>query len=148
MSKYSIYLVVFDMALFLSPDQDKKSSCLKELNFWLNTIALYAFDSETGKTATVAIVGTRSDIITSKEAYHIISDTIKHLFERKSIWDNLLWYEEKSAMYCFFPNNNTLTEDNPVREQLLLNIEQRFDASEFMKKEIHLVWIKIYYLVN
>lgn len=62
-SRYSIYLVVFDMELFLSFDENKKFSCLKELNFWLITISLHTFDSESGKTAPVAIVGTRNDII-------------------------------------------------------------------------------------
>lgn len=147
MSKYSIYLVVFDMELFLSPDQDKRSSCLREMNFWLSTIALHAFDSETGKTAPVAIVGTRGDVITTIEQYQIISDEIKHLFEHKSIWGNLLWYEDKdvtSEKLCFFPNNNTLIEDNIVREQLLRNIERKFDESNFMKKDIPLLWIKIF----
>lgn len=139
MSKYSIYLVVFDMELFLSSNRD---ICLKEMNFWLSTIALHAFDSETGLAAPVAIVGTRGDVI-AREQYEIISDEIKHRFQHQLIWKNLLRYEDKDEKLCFFPNNNKLTEDNTVREQLLRNIELKFDESEFMKKEIPLVWIKI-----
>eukprot|EP01040_Poterioochromonas_malhamensis_P027192 gene27192-biopygen3839 len=58
MSRYGVYVVVFDMELFLSGDAACRESCRKELKFWLNSITMHTSDSTAGtnKTAPVAIV--------------------------------------------------------------------------------------------
>ncbi len=148
MTRYGVYLVVFDMELFLSVDAAERESCRKELKFWLNSITMHTSDSTAGanKTASVAIVGTRGDKVRKEEDHEMISSELENLFGDMMVWKSLMWYERrggKDKKLSFFPNNNALTKDNAVSEELLRSIEQSLGAADYMKREIPMLWIKI-----
>eukprot|EP00599_Poterioochromonas_sp_BG-1_P005783 CAMPEP_0173149908 /NCGR_PEP_ID=MMETSP1105-20130129/10618_1 /TAXON_ID=2985 /ORGANISM="Ochromonas sp., Strain BG-1" /LENGTH=213 /DNA_ID=CAMNT_0014064889 /DNA_START=49 /DNA_END=686 /DNA_ORIENTATION=+ len=106
---------------------------------------MYTSDSNTGKTALVAIVGTRGDKISKEEDHEKISSELKELFSEMPLWQSLVWYERGGAQgpLSFFPNNNTLTKDNAVSQQLLKGIEQGLENADYMKREISILWIKM-----
>ncbi len=148
MSRYGVYLVVFDMELFLSVDAAGRESCRKELKFWLNSITMHTSDSTAGtnKTASVAIVGTRGDKVRKEEDHEMISSELENLFGDMKVWKSLMWYERrggKDKKLSFFPNNNALTKDNAVSEELLRSVEQSLGTADYMKREIPMLWIKI-----
>eukprot|EP01040_Poterioochromonas_malhamensis_P014488 gene14488-biopygen3313 len=92
MSRYGVYVVVFDMELFLSGDAAGRESCRKELKFWLNSITMHTCGSTAGrgKTATVAIVGTRGDKVMKEEDHEKISSQLKDMFGEMKVWESLM----------------------------------------------------------
>lgn len=140
MSRYGIYLVVFDMELFLSKEKSKKNSCHKELRFWLNSIAMHTLHGSKGKAAPVAIVGTRGDKISNEADHETISLELEEMFGDMMVWKSLILNED----LCFFPNNNTLTENNPVSARLLRFIERSLENADYLQSDIPILWIKIF----
>lgn len=56
----------------------KRQSCHREMKFWIDTIALHAYNStNSGKVAPIAMVGTKGDVIVTKEQYQDISEQIQ-----------------------------------------------------------------------
>eukprot|EP01040_Poterioochromonas_malhamensis_P014449 gene14449-biopygen3305 len=92
MSRYGVYVVVFDMELFQSGDAAHRESCRKELKFWLNSITMHTSDSTagSGKTAPVAIVGTRGDKVVKEEDHEKISSELEDMFGEMKVWESLM----------------------------------------------------------
>jgi GTPase SAR1 family protein len=144
MSRYGVYVVVFDMELFLSKDEEKRESCMKHLKFWMNSIVMHTYDEVSGKTAPVAIVGTRKDKVSRFEDHERISLMLYKMFCSSSIWSSLLLYIEDTRSLNFFPVNNTKWFSMTVAlKRLLDSFVCILDKSDFVKKPVSLVWIKI-----
>jgi GTPase SAR1 family protein len=144
MSRYGVYVVVFDMELFLSKDEEKRESCMKHLKFWMNSIVMHTYDEVSGKTAPVAIVGTRKDKVSHFEDHERISLMIYKMFCSSSVWSSLLLYIEDTRSLNFFPANNTKWFSMTVAlKRLLDSFVCILDKSDFVKKPVSLVWIKI-----
>jgi GTPase SAR1 family protein len=142
MSKYGVYIVVFDMELFLSKDEEKKESCMKHLKFWMNSICLHTFDEKSGKTAAVAIVGTRKDVISKPEDHEAISRILKVNFYRNVLWKSLL--VEESSGICFFPVNNAELSSFDFMITQLLKVSQSFlENASFVTEKVPLFWLKV-----
>eukprot|EP01040_Poterioochromonas_malhamensis_P016936 gene16936-biopygen4266 len=92
MSRYGVYVVVFDMELFQSGDVVCRESCRKKLKFWLNSITMHTCDSSAGidKTAPVAIVGTRGDKVREKKDHEKISSELEDMFGEMKVWESLM----------------------------------------------------------
>eukprot|EP01040_Poterioochromonas_malhamensis_P027189 gene27189-biopygen3788 len=90
--EYGVYVVVFDMELFLSGDASERESCRKELKFWLNSITMHTCDNTAAanKTAPVAIVGTRGDKVMREEDHEKISSELKDMFGEMKVWESLV----------------------------------------------------------
>jgi GTPase SAR1 family protein len=160
MTRCGVYMLVFDMELFLSKDEKDRESCQQNVKFWMNSIAMHTYDEKTGKTAPVALVGTRKDKISKAKDHERISDELKRLFVTHRIWSSLIEYKsEKNGMFsssttnsclCFFPVNNThkgysewLFKDSAL-QQLLEKAEGKMMESEEVNREIPMVWIKVF----
>lgn len=144
MSRHGIYLVVFDMELFMSTDTARRECCCKELKFWLNSITMHTYDIKTDKTAPVAIVGTRGDKIWRIQDHLTISSQLAEMFGEMKVWQSLILFEKEGGQLYFFPNNNKLTRDNNVTQKLLRSIEQSLGAADSMNRKIPIFWIKIF----
>jgi GTPase SAR1 family protein len=144
MSKYGVYVVVFDMELFVSKDEEKRESCMKHLKFWMNSIVMHTYDEKSGKTAPVAIVGTRKDKISRLKDHEKISILLSEMFSSSPVWSSLLRCTDGSGSLHFFPVNNTKWFFTSAAVKLLLDscVNILKDA-DFVKKPVSLVWIKI-----
>jgi hypothetical protein len=130
------------MELFLSEDDEKRESCMKHLKFWMNSICLHTFDEKSEKTAPVAIVGTRKDIICNAEDHEKISHILKDTFYLSVLWESLLI--EQSNDLCFFPVNNKQTSSLDITVSQLLKVSQSFlEKVSYVTKQVSLVWLKI-----
>jgi GTPase SAR1 family protein len=139
MSRYGVYVVVFDMELFLSKDTEKRESCMKHLKFWMNSIVMHTYDEEIGKTAPVAIVGTRGDVISNNEDHEVISRLLKENFYLSVAWQSLL--VDHASSLCFFPVNNV--EQSGTVTQLLEVCQSFLEKADFVKLKVPFVWLKI-----
>jgi GTPase SAR1 family protein len=139
MVKYGVYVVVFDMELFVSKDEEKRESCMKHLKFWMNSIAMHTYDDKSGKTAPVAIVGTRKDKVNHPEDHEQISQSLEQSFRSSEIWPTLL-FEETNGL-CFFPVSNF--ETGATVTDLLTSCESYFENASFVKLKVPIVWLKI-----
>jgi GTPase SAR1 family protein len=144
MSKYGVYVVVFDMELFLSKEEEKRESCMKHLKFWMNSIVMHtSFDELKQRTAPVAIVGTKKDVICNIEDHKKISEILEDNFYLNSAWKSLLSVHEINGLY-FFPVNNVERSSLDDTVPQLLKISQSFlEGASFVKEEVPFVWLKI-----
>jgi GTPase SAR1 family protein len=145
MSKYGVYVVVFDMELFLSKEAEKRESCMKHLKFWMNSIVMHtSLDELKQRTAPVAIVGTKKDIICKTEDHKKISQILEDNFRLSSVWNSLLPIRELNGLY-FFPVNNVERSSLIGAVTQLLKASQSFlEATSFVKKKVPFVWLKIF----
>jgi GTPase SAR1 family protein/DNA-binding MarR family transcriptional regulator len=151
MTRCGVYMLVFDMELFLSKEEKDRESCHKNIKFWMNSIAMHTYDEKTGKTAPVALVGTRKDKISSVEEHERISGELKERYEYHRVWSSLMFYRQydmsTTQPLCFFPvNNNTLyseelSGDSTLRH-LLEQVEGTMMESEQVKRKVPLSWTK------
>jgi GTPase SAR1 family protein len=121
MSKYGIYIVVFDMVSFLSKDDSISTDCKKSLKFWMNSVAIYTYNKVASVTAPVVLVGTRKDEVDRVEAHRLISESLEIMFGETAVWNHVLksttemYYDpnlgglHESKSLCFFPVNNKLS---------------------------------------
>jgi GTPase SAR1 family protein len=144
MSKYGVYVVVFDMELFLSKEEGKRESCLKHLKFWVNSIVMHtSLDEVKQRTAPVAIVGTKKDVICNIEDHKYISNILEDTFYLNSAWNSLLSVHELNGLY-FFPVNNVERSSLDDTVTQLLKVSQSFlEGASFVKKKVPFVWLKI-----
>jgi GTPase SAR1 family protein len=155
MTRCGVYLLVFDMELFLSKENNNKSeSCSKSILFWMNSIAMHTYDEKTGKTAPVALVGTRRDIVSSMDIHDKISLELEEKYGNHRVWSSLVRFdrEEKQGLFRssreakvlnYFPVDNTkrLLESTTLT-QLLEKLEKTMMESEEVKRRIPVIWMK------
>jgi GTPase SAR1 family protein len=141
MSKYGVYVVVFDMELFVSKEKEKRDSCMRHLMFWMNSIVMHTYDQKSGKTAPVAIVGTRKDKVSRTEDHKQISKVLSALFSSCPIWLSLL--HDSNSMNFFPVNNNKWFFMCDTVRHLLDSIVNQLENADFVKKPVSLLWIKI-----
>jgi GTPase SAR1 family protein len=144
MSKYGVYVVVFDMELFLSKEEEKRESCMKHLKFWMNSIVMHtSLDELKQRTAPVAIVGTRRDVIWDIEDHKKISEILEDSFHLNPAWNSLLSVHELNGLY-FFPVSNKERSSLDDTVSQLLKVSQSFlEAASFVKKKVPFVWLKM-----
>eukprot|EP01040_Poterioochromonas_malhamensis_P014069 gene14069-biopygen3173 len=145
--KQELEALLAELSYYDDKDAAERESCRKELKFWLNSITMHTSDSnaDSDKTAPVAIVGTRGDKVVKEEDHEEISSELEDMFGEMKVWESLMWYAigDGSGRLCFFPNNNTLTKNNAVSQELLRSIEQSLGAADYMRREIPMMWIKM-----
>jgi GTPase SAR1 family protein len=151
MTRCGVYMLVFDMELFLSKDEKDRESCHENIKFWMNSIAMHTYDEKMGKTAPVALVGTRKDKVSGVESEKI-SVELKRRYEKHRIWSSVIpcnWEGGKTLFRSFepkvsffFPIDNTKIPESRALTKLLGNIEQVMTLSEEVKREIPMIWMK------
>jgi GTPase SAR1 family protein len=151
-----IYLIVFDMQLFLSSDTGKSELCMKYLKFWLNSVGLYTSDPFTNKlNCSIAIIGTRGDKITAVEDYEKISSVLETKICPSHLKEYVVRYptsEDSEFPLFFFPVDNTGEKSfsSSYRSQnyccpisrLLTVMEENLEQEMKIQPEVSLLWIK------
>jgi GTPase SAR1 family protein len=154
MSKNGVYVVVFDMELFVSKDVEKRESCMKHLKFWMNSIVMHTYDEQSRRTAPVAIVGTRADLICESKDHNWISLCLEEVFYSSATWNSVLInYYDRSSYHdglvntenglCFFPVNNRRSSLNFSAIVLLETCMRFLEDASFVKKNVLFIWLKI-----
>jgi GTPase SAR1 family protein len=153
MTRCGVYMLVFDMELFLSKDEKDRESCHENIKFWMNSIAMHTYDEKTGKTAPVALVGTRKDKISSVEGREKISRELQERYENHMIWPSVIPYHweggkgffrsRESKLLNYFPIDNTKRlRESTALTQLIQKTKETMMGSEEVKRKIPLTWIK------
>lgn len=144
-SSYSISVIVFSMARFLS----NKEACLQNLNECFNSIVSHAYDNGTMAHAKprIVFVGTYKDKVSDFEAHEIISNSLCEEFSKKEGWELVLKYERKAkssgnVKFNYFPIDNTLSYTDPDLKHLIQLFETYLANSEVVNDEKPLSWLK------
>lgn len=153
LSKYSIYFLVFDMELLLISNANNQASCLKNLRFWMNSIAMHTYDEKKNKTADIVLVGTRKDKINKITDHEKISHLLATNFDQNLIWSSLIHYKwtgkkslfasKEEILLNFFPVDNKKNGSNETVASLLQQSQSVIINSDFVQKEIPLIWLKL-----
>jgi GTPase SAR1 family protein len=158
MTRCGVYMLVFDMELFLSKDEKGKDNnneaCSKSILFWMNSIAMHTYDEKTGKTAPVALVGTRRDKVSSMDIHDKISMELEEKYGNHRVWSSLVRFEREGKQGLFrssreakvlnyFPidNRKRLFEDTTLTH-LLEKLEKTMMESEEVTRKIPVIWMK------
>jgi GTPase SAR1 family protein len=153
MTRCGVYLLVFDMELFLSKDEKDRESCHENIKFWMNSIAMHTYDEKTEKTAPVALVGTRRDKISNMEVHDKISAELEEKYGKHRVWPSLIHFHrdgknklfrsrEPNALNYFPIDNKKRLLESTTLTQLLQNVETIIMESEEVKREIPVIWMK------
>jgi GTPase SAR1 family protein len=153
MTRCGVYMLVFDMELFLSKNEKDRESCHQNIKFWMNSIAMHTYNEKTEKTAPVALVGTRKDRVSSVEGRVKISRELQERYENHRIWPSVVqynWEGEKrffrsweGKVLSYFPIDNTKRRrESTALTKLLGETEERMMESEEVKIKIPVIWMK------
>jgi len=69
LTRYGVYTLVFNMEQLVSEDPAVREHCLSTISFWLNSIVVHTWDTNTETMAPMVIVGTHKDIVTENVAF-------------------------------------------------------------------------------
>jgi hypothetical protein len=110
----------------------------------MNSIVMHtSLDELKQRTAPVAIVGTKKDVIGNIEDHKKISEILQDTFFLNSAWKSLLSVHEINGLY-FFPVNNVERSSLGDTVSQLLKVSQSFlEGTSFVKKKVPFVWLKI-----
>jgi GTPase SAR1 family protein len=153
MTRCGVYMLVFDMELFLSKIEKDRESCHQNIKFWMNSIAMHTYNEKTGKTAPVALVGTRKDRVSSVEGREKISRELQERYENHRIWPSVIQYNWEgrkrffrsweAKLLSYFPIDNTKRRrESTALTKLLGETEEIMMESEEVKLEIPVIWMK------
>ncbi|CAN0225597.1 unnamed protein product, partial [Ectocarpus fasciculatus] len=141
-----VYVLTFNMESLVSGEQERQRS-LSYMRFWLNSIIVHAFDSTTGATAPIFIVGTRKDKVPDPEKHAEISTLIHDNFNGCRAWPSVVSNKNGSSnraktLLHFFPVDNTVHRNDPMMVYMMAAVEEKLKASRYTRKPIPLTWFK------
>eukprot|EP00943_MAST-04B_sp_MAST-4B-sp1_P004011 g4011.t1 len=155
LTRYGVYLVVFNMENVLSANPDQCEASKKFLRFWLRSIYIHArvgnsTDSSIVGIAPIFLVGTRADIIKTPEEQQKVSSILKTEVIDALPGDIEMAIKQDISDLNFWPINNThrLKEDDPseeIIERLRDAIEKAVfhDPSRYATCEIPYTWLQV-----
>ena len=136
LTSHSIYLIVFNMNDILN--DNKRDSALNELLYWINSIVIYTYDSETNKTAPIFLVGTHKDEISNKSKHQKISDIIENKFRYNARLTSFVKFDD---LY-FYPIDNLEGRRDDVIVTMMRTIESVVVSSDYAQEPRPLTWMK------
>lgn len=89
LSRYGVYVIVFNMKDFFSDphsSSERLESCMIQLRFWMNSIAIHSFDSKNNEMAPILFVGTRKDLLKDPIQHEHISNVLYTQFQNHNAW--------------------------------------------------------------
>jgi GTPase SAR1 family protein len=140
-SKSAVYIVTFDMELFLAELAMESNSCIEKLKFWMDSLYEWTYDVTTKTTAPVALVGTRMDKVLRTEHHEEISARLLEKFGDHPVWRSLIWFVEKQSP--FFPVDTTVSDDSRI-SLLLKSCIKASKLKCFIGRRIPISWICFY----
>ena len=154
LTRFGIYVVVFDMEEMLSEDEKIRNECIASLSFWVNSVVVHSLSiirtedgHESQVTAPVAFVGTRKDKVPRPADHERISTMLNSLFSKSLIFSNILKNnagEGRSGanILLFFPVCCNSSEVDPTIASLMKTIERRIEMSDYIHMKKPASWIK------
>ena len=105
----------------------------------MNSVIIHTLNDK-GHTAPIVFVGTRGDVVTSPAQHASISTLFSSTFCTSMAWPHVLENKDTqgsngTANLCFFPVNNRLGRADGNLVRLLLVIEERIDASDYVHED-------------
>ena len=73
-----------------SDDMNIKNRCLEFLRFWLDSITVYTYDDLTERCASIVIIGTRKDKVSSPAIHEEINTLLCETFQTKVAWRSII----------------------------------------------------------
>ena len=128
------------MEWLIGSSEETKSNCLATLKFWINSIVVHTYDTNTNETAPIALIGTRKDRVGSPAHHQEISTILYNNFCSSLAWpsvienDSALGTNGRARMF-FFPVDNVRGRADPTVSQLMGCIESVIDESSYVHQE-------------
>jgi GTPase SAR1 family protein len=147
LTRYGVYLIVFNMQWFLDPDERIRMECISYLTFWVNSVVIHTLNDRE-ETAPIIFVGTRGDLVVSPADHESISTFLYQTFRSSIAWPFVLENSRTQGVngtidMFFFPINNRLGRKDANLIKLLQVIEDRLDVSDYIHEERPLTWLKL-----
>ena len=146
LTRYGVYTLVFNMEQLVSSDPAVRESCLSTISFWLNSIVVHTWNTETESMAPIVIVGTHKDIVKSAAQHEQISRILEEKFRSSVAWpwiqENEDTEEEGGQNLCFFPVDNRKSRGDTTVVKMMKLIEDIIDKSDYVHLERPLTWLQ------
>ena len=78
------------MEWLVSDDMNIRKRCLEFIRFWLDSITVYTYDDSTKVCASIVIIGTRKDKVSSPAIHKQINTVLCETFQTKVVWRSLI----------------------------------------------------------
>ena len=78
------------MEALMSDDMNIRKRCLEFIRFWLDSITVYTYDDSTEVCASIVIIGTRKDKVSSPAIHEEISTLLCETFQTKVAWRSII----------------------------------------------------------
>ena len=158
MTRYGIYLIVFDMCLIL--DEKRSQTCLQFIRFWLNSVWAHGRHIENGATklCKVVLLGTHKDIISTWDEHRSINEKLTAAFCKHPIWkyltsidvDHILGpnaQKSNETSFKYFPVDNFNGQDDKVLQHLKNRLEafasDESQDGQYINISIPIQWFKV-----
>ena len=150
MTRYGVYLVVFDMQWLLETTAgSERDKCLSTLSFWVNSIVLHTWDDGRSFCAPVVFVGTHKDAVSDRETHEAISQLLEDRFGKHEVWRSVVKdNDDANGPLHFFPVDCTQGRSDAVVSRLMEAIEGEILASDYLYAMKPLTWVKVLDQVN
>ena len=78
------------MEWLVSDDMNIRKKCLEFIRFWLDSITVYTYDDSTKVSASIVIIGTRKDKVSSPAIHEEINTLLCETFQTKVAWRSII----------------------------------------------------------
>ena len=78
------------MEWLASDDMNIRRRCLEFIRFWLDSITVYTYDDSTEVSASIVIIGTRKDKVSSPAMHEQIDTILCKTFQTKVAWRSII----------------------------------------------------------
>jgi GTPase SAR1 family protein len=151
LTKYGIYIIVFNMEHLVNGDGNTKENELQHLRIWWNSVIAHTmhYDEQgNASTAPIVFVGTRKDSVGDPRKHDMISDLLQKEFSQSIGWKNIIRYdlftgEGVNMSLTFFPVNNVAGKDDPVIQELKVAVKKSILSSPTFIQEVPLTWLRV-----
>jgi len=131
-----VYVIAFNMEWSAAQSADTE-----------RFLAYLKFDSGTGQTAPIALVGTHKDKVGSVAEHERISNVLYNTFIDSLCWPSVIKNSNGSGVkgcttLMFFPIDNCESRGDPSMRELLRAVEAAVDAMPYTHMDVPLQWLK------
>jgi GTPase SAR1 family protein len=138
LTRFALYLVVFDMRAVLSEDGKKVDECLSHLKQWMANLELHAHG------APVYLVGTYKDVVATQAEHEAVAKILQNELkghEYPSVMVNR--HTPNGRPLYFWPVDNTCRPQDPLLHHLFSDLEQDARMEHYVKEERSCAWFPL-----
>jgi hypothetical protein len=85
-----MYVLVFNMEWLATDDMNIRKRCLEFIRFWLDSITVYSYDDSKQGCASIVIIGTRKDKVSSPTIHEKINTLLCEIFQTNVAWRSII----------------------------------------------------------